>query len=366
MEENKNSGDLSMYESLLDDVEMDNVSLDHNGNPNYENFDDFQNSSKATQLVKDDGGYKELDSSILDDEPEEKEVKTEDYALIEDVLKSRGFDPDSIKFKNEDGEIEEFKFSELSKEDQMALLDSEEEIEDEGYSDNELEAIQFLRDNNMSISELAQQVRQNTIDELNNQERTYSVDEFTDDELFIADVRNRYGEEFTDEELLLELEKEKEHPELFEKKINKLRTDYKEYEDLEKAQTEKEARDKEQEEYNNYVSNMVEIATEMNDMHETAELEDDDKKEILDFIFNEDAYGKTELQKAYEDPKTLFKMAWYLKHGDEVFKEVHKYYQGEIKKLSKGSKVKPVEAVVNKKQNQHTTQQRPKRIEDLY
>ncbi len=368
MSNEKNSGDLSMFSDLLSDEGAipQHDPLVNGEYASYENFDDFQNGSRATRTVEDDGGYKSIDGSILDDELK-TEDETVDNGLIYDVLKARGFNPDSIKFEKEDGEIEEFKFSELSKEDQLSLLSAEDDEDNESvYTNDELEAIEFLRENNMTISELAQAIRQKTIDELQNSEPVYSVDDFTDDELFVADFRNKYGDDFTDDELLVELEKAKENEDLYSKKMNKLRSDYKAYEDAEKEEAVLKEKEEQEKSYNEYLSNMVNIAKSINDMHDTAELDDSDKTDILDFIFNEDGNGKTPLQKAFDDPETLFKAAWYIKHGDDVFKELHKYYQGEIAKLSKNNKPKAVETVVKQNKTQHTTQQRPKRIEDLY
>lgn len=366
------NGDLSMFDDLLSDegAVYQNDPFDDSEYASYEDFDSFQNNSSATEVVK-DGGYKSLDTSILDDEVLEENADDHtnlNSSIVYDVLKSKGFNPNSIKIENEDGEIEEVKFSNLSKEEQLSILSGEHEV-DYGYTDSEIEAITFLRENNMSLNDLAQAIRQKTIEELQNSEPTYSVDDFTDDELFIADFKNKYGSEFTDEELLLELEKAKEHEELFEKKVNKLRNDYKAYEEEERQESEKRKQEEEMRIYNEYVSNMVNVAKNINDMHDTAELEYSDKEEILDFIFTEDNNGKTELQKAFDDPETLFKAAWYIKYGDHVIKEIHKYYQSEIAKLSKQSKQNSVETVVKNKtqhKTQHTTQQRPKRIEDLY
>lgn len=368
MSNDPSTGNLSMFEDLLSDEGAipQHDPLSDGAYASYENFDEFQNSSGATRTVKDDGGYKTLDESILEDTPLQENPIT-DSGLIYDVLKSRGFNPDSIKFENEEGEIEEYKFSELSKEDQLSLLSAgaEEEEDHSDYTDTELEAIEFLRENKMSITELAQAIRQKTIDELQNSEPTYSVDDFTDDELFVADFRNKYGDDFTDDELLAELDKAKENEDLFGKKMNKLRSDYKAYEDQEKEQAAAQAKAEEERVYNEYVSKMVEVAKNTKDIHDTSELEEADKTDLLDFIFNEDPTGKTSLQKSLDNPETLFRVAWYIKHGDSVFKELHQYYQGEIAKLSKGTRQKTVETVVKQK-TQHTTQQRPKRIEDLF
>lgn len=364
---NYGNGNMSIFEELLEDNGatgmIDPLDPENNLNP-LDDFDRFQAGSKSTKTTENSGGYRELPTDIMDEG-----VNPDDEDLVSETLRARGIDPNSIKFENENGEIEEVAFNELSREEQLALLNSEEEIEEDDYDldESEINAINFLRENNMTIEQLAQTIREKTIAELNAQPTTYSVDDFSDDELFLVDFKNKYGDDFTEDELLSELDKAKENEELFNRKVGKLRADYKSYEDevaQEEAQAAQQQAEQEREEY---IAKTVTIARSLNEMHETAELDDNDKNQILSFMFDQDGTGATKLAKALSDPETLYKVAWYIKHGDNVFKQIHQYYQGEINKLSKQVKQPRVpETVVKERKTQHTSQQRPKRIEDLF
>lgn len=350
----------SGFDDLLDDVPVIDVT-DQDEDLLTDPPEDSAQSSEGTKINSD------LFDDLLDDKDLEELDHIPQSDLINQSLIARGINPEAIKFYNDEGEIEEVKFSDLTKEEQIALLNSETEQEEIDLSENEQEALEFLRENNMSIKELAQKIREKTIEEMKTTEteQNYSVDDFDNDELFIADFKNKYGDDFTEEELAVELEKEKANPELFEKKVNKLRADYKAYEDEVKENERKDQEAKLQQEQEDYVNNMVAVAGEIKSMHDTVELDDKEKSEILSFMFNQDTLGKSGIQKAFEDPKTLFKVAWYLKHGDETINELHKYYQGEIAKISKGNKSTKTPSTVVKPQKQHTTKRGSYGLDDL-
>ena len=367
MNENLMNDQSGIFESLMnDDVEstsLSEINQNYGYAPNHD-FDEFQESSKATRVTSADSGYAEMPLDIMNDKDEEN-YENVNSDLIYDVLKARGINPESIKFENENGEIESFNFNELSKEDQVALLSADEEYESE-YNDDEIEAIGFLRENNMTLKELAQRIRQNTIEELqSSQEQVYTVDDFSDEELFVVDFKNKYGEDFTDEELYNELEKAKENEDLFNKKMTKLRNDYKTYEVESKEEEFRIAQEQAEQERNAYIQTVVDASRAVSDFHETVEIDDKDRESLLEYIFDTDANGVTGIQKALQDPSNLIKIAWYLQHGDNTIKEVHKYYQSEIAKLSKNNKASKPDTVIKPNQkNQHTI--RHKTINDLY
>ena len=61
-------------------------------------------------------------------------------------------------------------------------------------------------------------------------QKTYTIDEYSNDELYLADLKNKYPT-LTDEELLSELDSAKLNEELFNKKTEAIRQQYKEIEE---------------------------------------------------------------------------------------------------------------------------------------
>lgn len=339
---------------LSDDIQTSMYLDDSYGNPNYENEDDILDGAET---VVNNQTAESIEEDIFNDS-----TNYDDDVILE-VLKERGFNPDAIKLEDENGEIKSYKFNELSKEDQISLLNSEDyDTDDEDFTDSDLEAVEFLRSNNLTLKELVKQVREDTIKEVSQAPVTYTVDDFSDEELYLADFRNKYGEDFTDDELLIELEKAKEDEDLFSKKINKLRADYKAYEDQTRQEEEFNKKAELEKQHEEYVQTMVNVARNYSSMHDTVEIDDNTREEILQYMFDKDNTGLSKLQKAFNNPDVLFKVAWYLKHGDDTINELHKYYQNELKKQAKPA---IPQTVIKQKTNQHTNN-RPMTIQDLY
>ncbi len=364
--ENSFGGDV--FENLLDDSLAtgftDPVSGQHY-DP-VQDFDDFQNQSSATRTVSSEGDKVEM-PSLLDD-PKPGEPTQLEGSVLYDFLRSKNIDPESIKVQDEEsGETLEYKFDDLSKEEKMDILGYQKEM----YSDDEVDAINFLRTNKMSLQDLAQSIRNKTIEEYSQQsEQVYQVDDFSDDELFIVDFKNKYGEDFSEDELLSALDKAKENEALYEKQMARVRDSFKEYEAQAKEQESLRIQQEQNDAEEQYIAQVVNVARSLNDMHDTVDLDDTDKEDVLTFMFDKLPTGESALEKALKDPASRYKAAWYLKNGDEVFKEVHRYYKGEIERLNKEIKsgAKKPEAFIKKETNnkQHTTQKRPMKLEELY
>ena len=149
-------------------------------------------------------------------------------------------DSKAIQFENEDGEIETVDFDTLDRETQLTML---KELTDPGLSEHEIQVVNYLRQNNASFDDVinyfAEQRLQQYLTENPDQvhQKVYSIDEYTNDELYLADLKNKYPD-FTDEELLAELDAAKINEDLFNKKSDTIRQQYKELEDRQQQEAE--------------------------------------------------------------------------------------------------------------------------------
>lgn len=260
--------------------------------------------------------------------------------IVLDILKSNGIsDPSKISIADEQGNITEVSFNDLSHEDKLGILQitpdaSASSTSDVDLDDSEIEVINFLRENNKTLAQVVDEAKQAAIDEyMQTQGESFNVDSFSDEELFTADLKTRY-KTLTDEELVLELEKEKQNPELFQKKIDQIRQEYKESEIEDRKQQELESQAKQQEEYQTFIDTMISTARDIQDINEF-NLEDTDKNEILDFLLERDDQGQSEFAKILNDPNKLFELVWYAVKGKEAFDAVHEYYKKEIDTIKK-------------------------------
>lgn len=324
----------SDFDDLFDDSSATTVE-----NP----VDDSQEKAFELPDNMDDYGVIEEPSNDDDPEPDNNPESTEPEPELDvwhQYLRDLGVsDSKAIQFENEEGEIETVDFDTLDKETQLTML---KELTDPGLSEHEIQVVNYLRQNNASFDDVvnyfAEQRLQQYLTENPEQvhQKVYNIDEYTNDELYLADLKNKYPD-FTDEELLAELDAAKLNEDLFNKKSDIIRQQYKEQEDRQKQ----EAEAAEQQRYEdlqqnivNAVLNFKEISIDPDPESEDwrgLEIEDGDRQNILSYLLDQDQEGKSRLVRDIEDPNELIKLSWYKLYGDETFKHITGYWKGLLK-----------------------------------
>ena len=177
-------------------------------------------------------------------EPDESSSIEEDFVSV--LLKSRGIeDKSKVKFETEDGTIEEIDWDNLSNEDKLNIINSSVESENVDLDESESQLIATIRNSGMTPAEYIQYIENSGVERYiqNSQQDAYqyTVDQYTDDELFVADFLSRMGD-VTDEEAQEALERAKSNETLFKKQIQALRNEYKgiEEENIRQAQIQQE------------------------------------------------------------------------------------------------------------------------------
>ena len=273
-------------------------------------------------------------------------------------LKEMGIaDSKAIQFENDEGEIETVDFDTLDRETQLTML---RELSDPGLSEHEIEVVNYLRRNNVSFNDViehyAEQRLQQYLSENPDQvhQKTYSVDEYSNDELYLADLKNKYPT-LTDEELLSELDSAKLNEELFNKKSEAIRQQYKEIEEQQirdQELAEQQRYEALQQNITNAVLNFKEVSIDSDPDSEDwrgIEIEDGDRQSILSYLLDQDQEGKSQLVRDIEDPNSLIELAWYKLYGQDLVHNVTKYWKGVVKEDRKkiASLTKQVEKYKN-------------------
>lgn len=269
-----------------------------------------------------------------------QQVIIEDDSVLAELLKLKGIENGKITLLDENNEEQEVSFYELSKEEQLEILNPSEIEDNYGLDDSEVELINHLRSNNLTINQFLENYKQSIIDSVGTSDgESYDIDAYDDQELYMLDLKNKY--DLTDDELVKELEKELQDETLFKKKVDVLRTEYKQLEDQYKETQKAEFEKQREEQYNRYAEQMVNVALETPEFY-GIELEDDEKNEVLSFLLDLDENGASEFYKTLNDPKKLYEAAWFLRYGKESFDALKNAYESEIAKLRKPDKPKPV------------------------
>ena len=249
----------------------------------------------------------------------------EEDSIIKELLTSKGIVDGKIKILDDEDKETEVSFYELSKQEQLDILNTPLSISNE-LEDYEIDFLNELRKNNLTITDYLDQFKEAALLEASGgYDPSYEIDAYDDQELFLLDLKAKY--DLTDEELETELEKELKNKDLFDKKVAKLRSEYKQLEDQYKENVETE-------EYNKFFNSMSQVASSVAEFHGIV-LDDSEKTETLNYLTKLDEQKMSKFSRDLRDPKKMYEAAWYLRYGKEAFKAIEDAYELEISKLKK-------------------------------
>lgn len=269
-------------------------------------------------------------------EPAAAQEPVQEDDIIISMLKQIGIsDPSKIKFENDEGEIEEVSWDSLSAEEKMNILTPESPDPNFGLEDPEINFISLLRDAGITPEEYINYQREQAIEEYRQAlegNPQYEVERLTDEDLYALDLQSRVPD-MTDEEVAIALEHEKANPELFEKKMQGIRAEYKALEDERRQNEELLEQQQKQEQFEAFQSDVLDAIESLDEVGGVKlNLDEDDMEEVANFILSLDSAGVSYLGKALDDPQTLARMAWFALKGDEAFATITDYYDKEIAK----------------------------------
>lgn len=305
-------------------------------------------------LFDDDYGYEPdlevEDQSGQDDNEYQVEPQHTEEDLIGDLLKRQGIsDSSKIKFEGDDGIIKERDWDDLTYDEQLNILMGDNSSNPEtDLDDDEIDLINSVRQSKMSTKEYIDAVRNNAINEYaaNYAQQApapkYSVDDYTDDELYLYDMQVRMPD-MTDDELSEALDSAKSNESLFKKQVNGIRNEYRQLEENKIRQEQAVAMQNQQEQYNQYANTIINAIDNQSDIAGIFELEDEDKQNIAYSILGQDQAGISNLGKALNDPNTLVKMMWFALRGEEAIDGLNEYYKDQISKARQSGYQKGLE-----------------------
>lgn len=325
----------------------------------------FDEELEPTNTIEDNNTPPAVVDTTLD---QFKDVAKDSPDILEEILKAKNIDMNSIKFENEEGVLEERKWSELSLEEQKNIIISNDLDNDYGLEDDEVSIINNLRESKLSYEDYIANIKNQAIEEYvknNNPYQVYSVDEYSDDELYLLDLKTRTPD-LTDDELIMALENEKNNDVLYGKKTTALRNEYKQLE-VEKIKAEEELEEQENlrsvEEFENTIKNTVTSLDSIGSL----QLSTDEKNKIYNFITGTNAAGERMISAALNDPDQLVKMAWFNLYGEQGFDVIKDYFVKELANSRKEIKASGDKSTVIHvpKENINTNKPEDKQIKSI-
>lgn len=315
--------------------------------------DDIFEGSQEENPVDEPSGYQQQESNDDDD------------SFMSDFLRSKGIDdPSRIKFEDENNNIIERNWNDLTREEQINILNTplQPQYEDNNdLSDEEVTLLTQIRQSGLTPSQYLQQIQGEQII----QEPTYKIDDLSDDEVYILDLESRVGE-LSDDDAAQALSVAKQNEDLFNKQVEGIRKEYKDREDYNTQQEQAQLEQQQQEAYYQYQDAVINAINNFNSIGNLdLNFEDSDKEELAEFMLSPDEAGNNYLYRALQDPETLVKAAWFILNGDEAFDSITDYFTNQIKLVSENqyrkgyeegkkgtSPSRPTVVIQNNKQNQ--------------
>ncbi len=305
--------------------------------------------------------------------------------FVSAYLKEYGIDDmTKIQMQNEAGDVEEVDFNSLSEEEKLNIF---KELSNPGYSDYEKSVIDYLRKNNATLDDVIDYYKKQAVEEYLNEhpedrhQRVYSIDEYSDDEIYLSYLKNNYPD-FTDEEITTKLESAKLNEELFNKEVAAIRTTLKANEDEEIKQQEALEAQSYQELQNNLMaamSNFTQIELDPEDKEQDAlalDITDEDRAIMMRYLVERDKDGKSQLVKDLEDPQALIELAYYRTRERDNLTGLTRYWKNELanERKEKAKLQKELDKYKNKgnnsfvvsPKNTENSKNKPRSISDIY
>lgn len=277
-----------------------------------------------------------------DSENETENTELEEDSFISELLRSRGIlDPNKIKFENDNGEIEELDWDSLDTQAKLNILNSSNEDTETGLDASEIELINAIRQSQLTPAEYIQYIQRTGVETYiqNTQNQGYvsSIDQYSDEELYVMDLISR-SQEITKEEALEALERAKSNDVLFRKQMGAIRNEYKkaEEESIQYARLKQEQ--DAQEVYNQFAEQIEDSIINFKEFSGCElNMSNEDMQDLYNFITGFDNAGNNWFNKALNDPDTVVQMAWFILNGEKMIQDMNEYYQKEITNVRKES-----------------------------
>lgn len=251
------------------------------------------------------------------------------------MCRMRGIDPNSIQIEEIDG-VKNVKFDDLTKEDKFDVLFNDMKDPAMTFTDEEAEIINSWRSSGISPFEYINKTINDNINQYyrNSQEMedSPSIDDYDDDEVYLAQIQMDYPD-LSQEERLRLLSQAKMDADVFKKQVDNIRDKYGDQED--KARERRAiAQQQIQQNYQARMYNGLVNALNSNDFlgldNQGMVLSNEEKNAVAQFAFRKDINGKTPLENAMANPQNLARIAYYALYGRDLINDMMNNHEQEL------------------------------------
>lgn len=276
----------------------------------------------------------ELEIGQTPQQPQEPETNEEPEDVLDSYLKYIGInDKSKISFEDEQG-LSQKSWDDLSFEEKMNILKTSTGSPERDLTDDEITLINDIRRRNLTPADYIRSIQQASAQSAQQQTPQYSVDDLTDDEIFILDLQDRIPD-ISDEDVQTALDDAKKNESLFNRQIAGIRNELKQQEENYLKEQELQKQQQAQENYQQFANSVNDSLTQFNKIGNLdLNLDDNDRDNIMSFILDVDDTGMSTLGKALNDPNMLVRLSWFALYGQQAFETIQNYFAQEISKAN--------------------------------
>lgn len=295
---------------------------------------DLEEEDYGTQLQPNHEDEPELEVGEMPQQNQEPEQEEEPEDIIDSYLKYIGInDKSKISFEDEQGYSQK-DWKDLSFEEKLNILKTSSGSPERDLTDEEINLINDIRRRNLTPADYIRGIQQATIQGAQQQNPQYSVDDLTDDEIFILDLQDRIPD-ISDEDVQTALDKAKENDSLFNRQVAGIRNELKQQEENYLREQEFKQQQQVQENYQQFANSVNDSLTQFNKIGSLdLNLDDNDRDNIMSFILDVDDTGMSTLGKTLNDPNMLVRLSWFALYGQQAFDTIQNYFAQEISKAN--------------------------------
>lgn len=284
-----------------------------------------------------DGADVSVGEELMSNEDQSNDSEQhEDVDYMTSFLNEFGVKDGIVTYENEDGTTEEVNFNDLDSNEKLNIL---RELTNPGLSQDEINTINYLRTNNASLQDVINYYSQVAVQNyISSSTKEYAIDDYTDDELYIASLKEKFPD-MSESDLEADLENAKSNEELYKRKVDTIRNQYKA---LEEEQAKAAVKERE-EQYNTFrnsvheaLNNFKDVSMDYKDEKSARiQVEDSERERIYDYILRQDQNGESQMYKDLNDTNKLARLAWFALYGDEMFSTISNYWKSQLKSTRK-------------------------------
>ncbi len=295
---------------------------------------DLEEEDYGIQLQPNHEDEPELEVGEMPQQNQEPEQEEEPEDIIDSYLKYIGInDKSKISFEDEQGYSQK-DWKDLSFEEKLNILKTSSGSPERDLTDEEINLINDIRRRNLTPADYIRGIQQATIQGVQQQNPQYSVDDLTDDEIFILDLQDRIPD-ISDEDVQTALDKAKENDSLFNRQVAGIRNELKQQEENYLKEQEFKQQQQVQENYQQFANSVNDSLTQFNKIGSLdLNLDDNDRDNIMSFILDVDDTGMSTLGKTLNDPNMLVRLSWFALYGQQAFDTIQNYFAQEISKAN--------------------------------